>query len=441
MVDDVVDGADLPHFATTSRSFRGWLRAQPAIDRARERSFARALAAGIPAAWALFQDAVRPVLARDLAALCADGALAQKILERAAGRLYLHRAEQDGVGVRGAELQDCLRGELLAALVGHTDEFGSEGLHPAAAAALREHASDPRPALLALLPARAATLLAEDRIGDRSAPVAPPFTARILNLPAMLVLAFIFVLVPTALWILNQPTDSDAEVARMRVVGALKGGSFDEALRALLDAEPPPGFEGLRPDWPESRKQRLARLGLLEESPAPIEIVSPRGKVDSVKPLLTWVADRGRGTLHLRLLDADNGVVVFEKEVAPDTSRVELAAELHRGGSYTLSIARDGVSGHEARARFQVLTLAESNEIEGKIRDVQALVADPAIAPFFAAHVYRASECFEAALRSFEMLREQFPHTTYADEERSLLLETIGRRHEAVQLARRIANG
>lgn len=397
------------------------LTAAPAGARpdAAEAGLAVDLSRGVPAAWALFQDAVRPHLEVAAAALGADAGA----VDRAVAILYRERASvfalPPGAG-KGADFDLLLlcRTALHRAVSGDASPAALSSGEAALPSALRAERLPP--------------LLARSRDGEQQLP--RDTGTRLLNLPAALVLMFTLLMVPVLLWLAEQPPVDRDTMAREAVLQMLRAGDFDGACRALIQS-PPRGLEGLRPVWPEQRRQRLRDLAA-GAAAEPVSIIGPRGPIDSVRPKVVVQVAVPRGRVRFLVRDAALGVAIYD-EMHPAAARLEvdLGADLQRGGTYTIAATLVDSSRAEQRVVCHVLDEAERTDVEQAIGRLAGVVGDPALQPYFAAHCYRARGCLEASLEAWKLLREQLPAHSYAREEYALVLEDLGRLPEARALA------
>lgn len=384
-----------------------WRAADAAPAYPTDLCLALALADGQPIAWGLFSDGYRQALADAARATLGAGPDAQNAALEAWRRLYRDRA-------------DALAPWSLARF------DGSRPLLDHAAAALALDGVE-------LDGARDAMTMLADTLHPENVRRARP--ERILNLPALLVLIFFALIVPVTVMILKQPTADRELLRRMQIDLLVTHGNFDTALD-LLSRAPPEGMTSLRPLWPALRTERLGRLRGARIEPGPLQITGPRGVIDSVRPTLTFQCAGTQGNVLLRVVRAGTYEVAFERVVPVGRNLITLDVDLARGARYVAEArGLDGALGLD-KASFSVLGEQDRVEIEKSIeRAMRGLETRDAF-PFFAFHVYRAHECYDAALTALTLLDQRFPESTYPAEERVLVLGDMGLVPQAVVAAR-----
>ncbi|MBK6940485.1 MAG: hypothetical protein IPH13_09835 [Planctomycetes bacterium] len=369
--------------------------------------FALALADGQPAAWALFSDGYRQPLSEAARRALGAGPDAQEATLEAWRRLYRDRADAH-------------------APWSFTRFSGSRPLLDHAVAALTVDGVE-------LDGARdATTLLAETLHSENVRRTRPEL---ILNLPALLVLIFFALIVPVTVMILKQPTADRELLRRMQIDLLVTHGNFDTALD-LLSRAPPEGMTALRPLWPALRAERLGRMRSARVEPGPLQIVGPRGVIDAVLPTLTFQCAGTQGNVLIRVVRAGTYEVAFERVVPVDRNQITLDVDLARGARYVAEArGLDGALGLD-KATFSVLGEQDRIVIEKSIENAMRGLETRDAFPFFAFHVYRAHECYDAALTALSLLEQRFPDSTYPIEERALVLGDMGLVPQAIVTAR-----
>lgn len=368
---------------------------------------ALALADGQPAAWSLLSDGYRQRLSESARTVLGAGPDAQEVTLEAWRRLYRDR-------------KDPLAPWSFARFDGTRPLFDH-----AAGALLLESVELGGP--------RDAESLLADVLHPENVRRARP--ERILNLPALLVLIFFALIVPVTVMILNQPTADREQLRRMQIDLLVAGGNFDTALE-LLSRAPPEGMTALRPLWPALRAERLQRMRTARIEPGPLQIVGPRGVIDSVRPTLTFQCAATQGNVLVRVVRAGTYEVAFERVVPADRDRITLDVDLARGARYVAEArGLDGALGLD-KAAFSVLGDQDRVQIEKSIEHAMRGLETRDSFPFFAFHVYRAHDCFDAALTALSLLEQRFPGSTYPIEERALVFGDMGLVPQAIVTAR-----
>jgi hypothetical protein len=388
---------------------------------------ARALGDGVPAAWALFQDVVRPRLVAAIGPLCADPREADAVSERTAARLFRERVRMFAAVSRNGSLS--LFDRCLAVALVELDAVrrgADPGIDPLAAATrLGELPTGGDPPLLAEFLARAAALPASARRPDLRADAEVQREsvkqrrqgARILNLPAVLALVFLALISVTTLFILDQPEEDRATIDRARIAEYVIDGRFDDAVRLLADS-PPPGLEGLMPVLPETRFQRLRALRARASEPPRVALTAPLGKIDDPTPTLCFRLADPTQAYRIRLVDSGAATIVLTRDMKDGALTAPLGPEvkLIRGAIYTVLVEWNGGG---ARFQFEVLTEDASRRIEDRVASVIAGFesSPPQLVHFLKAHVLRAEQCFMASIHEWRALAERFPGLEYPREE------------------------
>lgn len=388
---------------------------------------ARAMAAGVPAAWALFQDVVRPRLVSAAVAVVDDPKRAVEIADATCADLYRQRADRGRPGLSDLPVDVTLfqfcRAETYRRILG--DAATSLPDDPIGAARSLT-GGDARFTALAQLDSRQSVELRGFSLPDQLARQRPDprdtrNTVRILNLPAVLTLAFVALIVIASFFILEQPTQNRTQRAAARLEEAVRERQFDEATRLLAD-NPPPGMERLEPVRPESRIQRIREL-----KNRPIErpkalVVSPIGKIDSVRPVIRLSLADVVGEYKLRIIESATGVNVMNRTFQREQSIIEIESDLQRGSIYTISVESPQGS---IRSQFEIMTDEERAAVEARIAAIVSLVdsTDPIVLIFLRAHVYRSEDCLVASLEQWRALAEACPESQYAREEAAFTLD------------------
>jgi hypothetical protein len=395
-----------------------------------DRTLARSLVAGIPAAWALYHDVIRPRLVAILVPLVGETQRAVEICDEVGADLYSRRAEYGHLGL------DDLPPDVT--LFAYCRMLAYRRLLPAADAL--NVPSDPVAAARCVArsdPAGAPLRQFESRLAaDQRAFSLPDQLARqrressdgyrrvkILNLPAVLTLAFLVLITIATVYIVDQPKDDRTRRVAARLENALSERRFDEAVRLLAD-DPPAGFERLDPVRPETRSQRARELQTSKLEPRPLVIISPHGKIDAVRPQILVRYSAVSGPIRLRILDAGNGKSVVDRAVAPGETRLDVGRDLDRGAIYIVSLEHETAS---IRTQFEILTPEARSHVESRVSLMSELVGtdDPVVLAFVRAHVYRAEDCFMASLAEWRALAELTKPATYAAEEAAWTLDGL----------------
>lgn len=453
----------LPNTTIAVESLRDWLLdaangspAQHAIDR----DLARSLAAGIPSAWALYHDVVKPRLIGAAFTLCGDSKLAADFVDRVSSQLYIDRADERRTGLAGLPpglpLFQLCRASLLREIALVTkdpaeralaDPFGGDAIALAHAIGPTAPAAPPSAnATLARIlelecdiptELRALDLpeaLERQRRGSRDL----ARNVRILNLPAVLLLVFFVTLGIAGAYIASTsqagPDRRELDLLQTYVLA----GRFDDALRLLGD-DPPPGCEGLAPLRPESRSQHLRELRAKSPERPRLAVAFPHGRIDTQTPRIQIDRDPTlKDAIQLRLVDSSTGDTVISRKLNADESIVDPKVALERGHAYVVSIESPNAS---TRAQFEILTELESVVVERRIGDLLARFpqSEASFHTFLRAHVYRAEGCFEASLGEWRGLAAAFPDRTYPREEAACLIDSEYRLswHALAELTRR----
>lgn len=368
---------------------------------------ALALADGQPAAWALFSDGYRQPLSETARRVLGAGPDAQEATLEAWRRLYRDRADAFAPwSVARFDGSRPLLDHVVSALT--VDGIELEGARDAI------------------------TLLAETLHPENVRRSRPEL---ILNLPALLVLVFFALIVPVTVMILKQPTADRELLRRMQIDLLVTHGNFDTALD-LLSRAPPEGMTALRPLWPALRTERLQRMRTARVEPGPLQIVGPRGVIDAVRPTLSFQCAGTQGNVLIRVVRAGTYEVAFERVVPVGRNQITLDVDLARGARYVAEArGLDGALGLD-KASFSVLGEQDRVVIEKSIELAMRGLETRDAFPFFAFHVYRAHECYDAALTALSLLEQRFPGSTYPIEERALVLGDMGLVPQAIVTAR-----
>lgn len=438
----------LPNTAIAVESLRDWLLDAANGERERHEidgDLGRALAAGIPAAWALYHDVVKPRLIGVAFILCGDSKLAADFVDRVSSQLYLDRTDEQRTGLSGLSanlpLFQLCRALLLREIAivakdsaerSAVDSTGRDAIALTRTLGLTDPAARPtEDAELARIlelesdiPLEMRTLeLAEALERQRRGSRDLARNVRILNLPAVLMLVFFVTLAVAGAYIASTPkTGPDRRELDLLQTYVL-AGRFDDALRLLSD-DPPPGCEGLAPLRPESRAQHLRELRSKSPPRPPLAVVFPHGRIDTQSPRIQIDRDPSyKEAIHLRLVDSSTGESLITRKLASDESIVDPRVELERGHAYVASIESAKAS---TRAQFEVLTELESLVVERRIGDLLARFphSEASFQAFLRAHVYRAEGCFEASLTEWRSLAAAFPDRTYPREEAACLIDS-----------------
>lgn len=368
---------------------------------------ALALADGQPTAWALLSDGYRQPLSEAARAAFGAGPDAQELALEAWRRIYRDRA--DPLAPWSVARYDGAR-----PLLDHV-----------ATALLVDH--------IALTDTRDAPTLLADTLHPENVRRTRP--ERILNLPALLVVIFFLLIVPVTVTILKQPTADREQLRRMQVDMLVSNGNFDVALD-LLSRAPPQGMTSLRPLWPALRAERISRLRAARFEPGPLQIIGPRGVIDQTRPTLSFQIAGTQGNVLIRVVRAGTYDVEFERVVPVGRKQLTLDVDLTRGVRYVAEArGLDGALGLD-KASFSVLGETDRVQIETSIELAMRGLETRDAFPFFAFHVYRSHDCFEAALTALALLEQRCAGSTYPTEERALILADMGLVPQAIATAR-----
>lgn len=391
-------------------------------------ALARAMAAGIPAAWALFQDVVRPRLVSAAVAVVTDHKRAVEIADSTCGDLYQRRAERGDPGLIDLPVDVSLfslcRALVYRRIIASPDATALPDDAIAAARGLT--GADDRFAefrgLDARLPPELRGFSLEDQLArQRPDPKEARIRVRILNLPAVLTLCFLALIGVASFYILEQPRPDRTIRAAAQLEEALLANRFDEAVRLLADG-PPPGLERLEPVRPETRLQRIRELRARTHERPRVMVLSPVGRIDSVRPTIRLARFDLPGESRFRLVEAASGRTIVERVLPSGESLIDIGVDLERGSMYTISIESPITS---IRSQFEILAEADRASIESRIGAVTRLVdsSNPIVLSFLRAHVYRSEDCLIASLHEWRALAELCPDSSYPREEAAFTLD------------------
>lgn len=391
-------------------------------------ALARAMAAGVPAAWALFQDVVRPRLVSVAVALVDDQKHAVEVADATCGEIYRRRDERGDPGLADLPVDVSLFA-LCRALVYRRivpPSIAATLPEDAIAAARALGGGDERFELLASLESKLPGDLRSFSLEDQLARQRPGADegknrVRILNLPAVLTLAFLVMTAAAAFYIVEQPRPDRTRRTAAQLEEALIARRFDEAARLLAD-DPPPGLERLEPVRPESRHQRIRELRARSFERPKVMVIAPIARIDAVRPTVRLDLVDLPGEFRFRLVEAANGRTIVERMIPQGQSIIDVGVDLERGSMYTISVESPHAS---IRSQFEILSTSERTAIESRIGAVTRLVAsqDPVVLSFLRAHVYRSEDCLVASVQEWRKLAQLCPETVYPREEAAFTLD------------------